>query len=108
MTNPDEVADRRLDANAAAGPLAELFTVDLTIAVAICAGCGNSAPLAAHLLYADAPALVIRCPNCAGVVLRYASSGHRLRLDLTGARLLTVTLPANEPTEGIEPNQSTG
>jgi ribosomal protein S27AE len=108
MTNPDEVADRRLDANAAAGPLAELFTVDLTIAVATCAGCGNSAPLAAHLLYADAPALVIRCPNCAGVVLRYASSGHRLRLDLTGARLLTVTLPATEPAEGIEPNQSTG
>ncbi|HEX2291315.1 MAG TPA: DUF6510 family protein, partial [Pseudonocardiaceae bacterium] len=56
MTNPDEVADRRLDANAAAGPLAELFTVDLTTAVATCAGCGNSAPLAAHLLYADGPA----------------------------------------------------
>jgi len=28
MTDPDGVADRRLDANAAAGPLAELFTVD--------------------------------------------------------------------------------
>jgi hypothetical protein len=30
MTDPDEAVDRRLDANAAAGPLAELFTVDLT------------------------------------------------------------------------------
>jgi hypothetical protein len=95
MTDPDEAADRRLDANAAAGPLAELFTVDLTVAVATCAGCGNDAPLAAHLLYADAPALVVRCPNCAGVVLRYASSGSTLRLDLTGARLLTVTLGAD-------------
>jgi hypothetical protein len=65
MTDPDGVADRRLDANAAAGPLAELFTVDLTAAVATCAGCGNRAPLAAHPLYADAPALVVRCPNCA-------------------------------------------
>ena len=107
MTNPDEAADRRLDANAAAGPLAELFTVDLTVAVATCAGCGNSAPLAAHPLYADAPALVVRCPNCAGVLLRYANSGHRLRLDLTGARLLTVMLPPNGPAEGIERNQST-
>ena len=95
MTDPNEAANRRLDANAAAGPLTELFAVDLTVAVVTCVGCANSAPLAAHPLYADAPALVVRCPNCAGVVLRYASSGNRLRLDLTGARLLTVTLPAN-------------
>jgi ribosomal protein S27E len=92
MIDPDDAAERRLDANAAAGPLAELFAVDLTVAMATCAGCGNTAPLAAHLLYAHAPALVVRCPNCAAVVLRYASSGRRLRLDLTGARLLTVTL----------------
>ena len=108
MTDPDEAVDRRLDANAAAGPLAELFTVDLTAAVATCAGCGNTAPLAAHPLYADAPALVVRCPKCASVVLRYASSGHRLRLDLTGARLLTVTLAPNGSAEGTERNQSTG
>ena len=102
MTDPDEAANRRLDANAAAGPLAELFTVDLTMAVVTCVGCANSAPLAAHPLYADAPALVVRCPNCTGVVLRYASSGHRLRLDLTGAKLLTVTLAPNGSAEGIE------
>ena len=41
-------------------------------------------------------------PHCAGVVLRYASSKSRLRLDLTGARLLTVTLSPNGPEEGIE------
>jgi hypothetical protein len=105
MTDPDGVADRRLDANAAAGPLAELFTVDLTAAVATCAGCGNRAPLAAHPLYADAPALVVRCPNCAGVVLRYASSGSRLRLDLTGARLLTVTLGLDGSAGGAEPHR---
>ena len=92
MTDPDDAAQRRLDANAAAGPLAELFTVDLTVAMATCAGCGNTAPLAAHPLYANAPALVVRCPNCAAVVLRYASGGGRLRLDLTGMRLLTVSL----------------
>jgi ribosomal protein S27E len=92
MSEPDDAAQRRLDANAAAGPLAELFTVDLTVAMATCAGCGNTAPLAAHPLYAHAPALVVRCPNCAAVVLRYASSGGRLRLDLRGAQLITVTL----------------
>jgi ribosomal protein S27E len=96
MTDPDDAAHRRLDANAAAGPLAELFTVDLTVAMATCADCGNTAPLAAHPLYAHAPALVIRCPNCAAVVLRYASGGRRLRLDMTGARLLTVTLDSSK------------
>jgi Family of unknown function (DUF6510) len=96
MTDGDVTEQRRLDANAAAGPLAELFTVDLTLAVSTCAGCGTSAPLAAHLLYADAPALVVRCPSCTAVVLRYASQAGQLRLDLTGARLLTVALPPGD------------
>ncbi len=96
MTVPDEAPDRRLDANAAAGPLAELFTVDLTVALATCAHCASATPLAGHDLYGDAPAMVVRCPSCTGVVLRYSTSGDRLRLDLTGARLLTVTLPRDE------------
>ncbi|HZS19956.1 MAG TPA: DUF6510 family protein [Pseudonocardiaceae bacterium] len=104
MTDPDDAVARRLDANAAAGPLAELFTVDLTVAMATCAGCGNTAPLAAHPLYAHAPALVIRCPKCAAVVLRYASGGGRLRLDLRGARLLTVTLDG-AAAHGLSPVQ---
>jgi hypothetical protein len=97
MTDFDGPGGRRLDGNAAAGPLAELFTVDLTAAVATCAGCGTSGPLAAHDLYADAPALVVRCPHCTGVVLRYSSNGGTIRLDLTGARLLTVALPTDSP-----------
>ena len=104
MTDPDDAAQRRLDANAAAGPLAELFTIDLTVARATCANCGNTAPLAAHPLYANAPALVIRCPNCAAVVLRYASGGGRLRLDLTGARLLTVLFDG-AASHGLSPVQ---
>ncbi|WP_448072738.1 DUF6510 family protein [Georgenia yuyongxinii] len=89
----DPAAARRLDGNAAAGPLAELFTVDLTDALSTCASCGSVAPLAAHVLYADAPALVVRCPSCTAVVLRFAATGRTLRLDLTGARLITVDLP---------------
>lgn len=90
----EDTQERRLDGNAAAGPLAELFTVDLAAAVATCASCGSAAPLAAHLLYADAPALVVRCPSCTGVVLRFGSADGWLRLDLTGARLITVDLGA--------------
>lgn len=90
---PGAIPDRRLDGNAAAGPLAELFTVDLAAALARCAHCGNTAALAEHWLYADAPALVVRCPGCSGVVLRFATTGTEIRLDLTGARLLSITRP---------------
>jgi Family of unknown function (DUF6510) len=73
-----------------------------SLAVATCAGCGSSAPLAAHLLYGDAPALVVRCPSCTSVVLRHAAGGGRLRLDLTGASLIIVTLADTSPAEAVQ------
>lgn len=92
MTGPD-LDGRTLDGNAVTGPLSELFAVDLVPAQCTCAHCGATAALAAHLLYADSPALVLRCPGCTGVVLRYSSAGGRIRLDLTGARLLVLDAP---------------
>ncbi len=91
---PMTTGTRRLDGNAAAGPLRELFGVDLSAALLTCAHCTGTVALAAHHLYADAPALVLRCPGCTEVVLRYAVTGGRVRLDLTGTRLLVVDLPA--------------
>ena len=93
MTDPptaDTTAARRLDGNAAAGMLADLFAVDLTAARSCCAACGGTAMLGSHLLYRDAPALVLRCPTCTEVVLRFAAQDGRLLLDLRGAQLLTV------------------
>ncbi|CAA9376937.1 MAG: hypothetical protein AVDCRST_MAG66-34 [uncultured Pseudonocardia sp.] len=94
---PDTTSSRRLDGNAAGGALAELFAADLTAARARCASCGTTEALGAHHLYADAPALVLRCPSCTEVVLRFASQEGRLLLDLRGASLLTVPVP---PAEG--------
>jgi Family of unknown function (DUF6510) len=93
---PDLVAARRLDGNEAAGPLADLFAVDLTEARSHCAACGTTAMLGAHHLYADAPALVLRCPSCAEVVLRFAAQKGRLLLDLRGCQLLVVPVPVGE------------
>ena len=94
MTDTDDTSDpiaaRRLDGNAAAGALADLFAVDLTEARSRCASCGTTAMLGAHHLYADAPALVLRCPSCTEVVLRFAAQQGRLLLDLRGAQLLVV------------------
>ena len=87
----DVTAARRLDGNAAGGALADLFAVDLTAALCRCAGCGSSAMLGAYHLYADSPALVVRCPSCAQVVLRYASREGRILLDMRGTQLITIT-----------------
>ena len=93
-TGTDPTAARRLDGNAAGGALAELFAVDLTAARSRCASCGTTSMLGAHHLYADAPALVLRCPRCTEVVLRFASREDRLLLDLRGAQLVIVPVPA--------------
>lgn len=92
MTGPgsEHLGDRGLDGNAVAGPLRELFAVDLSAAECTCAHCGATGPLAEHEAYADCPALVLRCRHCSGVVLRYSSIAGVLRLDLSGSRLLVV------------------
>jgi hypothetical protein len=89
----DATAERRLDGNAITGALAELFAVDLVPADCTCAHCGRTGPLAQYDLYPDSPALVLRCVGCSGVVLRYSSAGGRIRLDLSGARLLVLPVP---------------
>ena len=86
--------DRRLDGNALAGPLLDLFTVDLSGAVATCLHCDATSPLGEQPLYADAPALVLRCRDCTGVLLRYSTGSGTLRADFSGLRLLVAPAPA--------------
>jgi Family of unknown function (DUF6510) len=93
VTVPPDSGDRRLDGNAAGGPLSEVLAVDPTMAVATCAHCGRAAALGEHLLYADAPALVLRCPGCMQVVLRCASDAAGFRLEMRGIRLLRMAAP---------------
>ncbi|HET9901693.1 MAG TPA: DUF6510 family protein [Actinomycetes bacterium] len=82
------MTDRMLDGNAAAGPLAELFAIELTTIMMTCTACSSTTPMGAHMLYADAPALVLRCPSCSAVVLRYSNNRDRLRLDISGVAFM--------------------
>jgi hypothetical protein len=89
-SDPTDTEARRLDGNAAAGVLAEVMTMDPASAMATCAHCGGRAALGGHLVYADAPALVLRCPTCMQVVLRCASDEGGRRLELSGVLLLSA------------------
>lgn len=80
------------DGNALAGPLREIFAVDLTAATSRCAGCGQSGPVAALRVYAHAPGLVARCPGCDAVVLRLVRAPDSAWLDLHGAASLRIPL----------------
>src|SRR5262247_4939917 len=80
----------RLDGNAAAGILSEVFVPDLTTARATCANCGTIRPLGALLVYAHGMGTVMRCPSCDAVVLRVARTRTQLWLDPTGVRLVVM------------------
>ena len=84
-----------LDGNALAGPLRELFAVDVTTAIGQCAHCRSSGPLARTRVYTNAPGLVARCPDCDEVVLRLVRGPESAWLDLHGMLTLKINLPTS-------------
>ncbi|HEU4539732.1 MAG TPA: DUF6510 family protein [Jiangellaceae bacterium] len=87
------MADQYEDGNALAGPLREVFAVDVTTAVGQCASCGNTGAVATLRVYSRAPGWVARCPNCEEVVLRYVRGPATGWLDVRGAVNLRIPLP---------------
>jgi len=87
----ESVADSlRLDGNAAAGILSELFVPDLTAARATCAGCGASRAVGELLVYAHGMGTVVRCPGCDAVVLCMTRTATQVWLDPTGVRRIVM------------------
>ena len=84
--------DDFLDGNALAGPLSEVFAIDITGALGTCGGCGAVRAVAEAHLYIHAPAKLLRCPSCDGVLLRLDERGGRIILDLSGFRQLTIEI----------------
>jgi hypothetical protein len=64
MTDHDQLPYGLVDGNALAGPLSDLFAVDLTAVSVTCAACWKRQPLAALEVYAGGPALIARCRSC--------------------------------------------
>jgi len=80
------------DGNALAGPLSEVFAVEMTVAVARCAGCGRSSPVATLAVYGPDPGMVARCPGCSDVLLRMVRTPDEMWLDLSGMASLRFPL----------------
>ncbi|GAA4599513.1 DUF6510 family protein [Planotetraspora phitsanulokensis] len=100
MTEPAQ--DSYQDGNALAGPLREIFAVDVTAAGGQCVHCGLTGPVASLRVYGHAPGLVARCPGCDEVVLRLVRGPESAWLDLRGTVSLRIPLPAQGVPDGSE------
>ena len=89
--------DQYEDGNALAGPLREVFAVDMTAAIGTCATCGRAGPVANLRVYSREPGFVARCPACGEVVLRYVRAPSAAWLDVRGAVSLQIPLPPDNP-----------
>jgi hypothetical protein len=82
--------DLRLDGNAVAGMLAEIFTDELTTDSAACDGCGAAHAVGALMAYVHGMGAVLRCPRCDAVMFRVARAPDRAWLDLRGTQWVQV------------------
>jgi len=92
MGEIDDDGATRLDGNAAAGLLSEIFCAEPSNAVIICAGCGATAAIGALPVYGLELGAIVRCPHCDTAVLRVGAAGAMLWLDLRGAVSLHVRI----------------
>ena len=79
-----------LDGNAAAGILQQVFAAEVTTASGTCAGCGWVELLGAVVVYSGGPGMVLRCRQCDSVLVKVATDGERIWLDMRGVRSLEL------------------
>ena len=87
------------DGNTLAGPLSEVFAVELTTAAGRCGSCGTTSQMATLRVYGPAPGFVGRCPHCEGVLLRLVRTPDALWLDLSGVSALRIPMPTDSSDE---------
>jgi hypothetical protein len=85
-----ETDERRLDGNAAAGVLGEIFPAEMSMAHIRCAGCATVEPVGAEMVYMDAPGMVMRCVHCQSVLLTVVHGEEYFWLEMRGATWLQI------------------
>lgn len=88
---PDPVRSTRLDGNAAAGILSEIFILEMTSSTTECANCGREGETGTLITFLQAPGVVLRCPACEHVIMRIVESPEAIYLDMRGAAYVRLT-----------------
>ena len=82
--------ERRLDGNAAAGTLGEIFAFEMTSAQAACASCGALWRVGQTMVYAHELGTIVRCAACDSALIRVAQNPRGYFLDLRGVSYLRL------------------
>ena len=81
----------RLDGNAAAGTLGEVFSFEMTTAEYACGGCGSTGRLGETMVYeVRGLGTIVRCPGCDNALIRLSRIRGRYVLDLKGMKYLAT------------------
>ena len=82
----------RLDGNAAAGMLRDVFVDDLSGARGQCAACGMTAQIGGQHLYMHplSPGAVLRCQRCENILMVFVHAGGRYRFGLQGLKWIQI------------------
>ena len=81
----------RLDGNAAAGSLREIFSFEITTAHYACENCGRADHIGAAMAYeVRGLGTIVRCPHCDNPLIRLAHNRGRHWIDLRGVKYLQV------------------
>ena len=81
----------RLDGNAVAGTLGEVFSFEATTAYYACEGCGRTDRIGAAMVYeVRGLGTIVRCPSCDNALIRLAYNHGRHWIDLRGMKYLQV------------------
>ena len=86
--------ENKLDGNAAAGILQEIFPFEMTLAQITCTGCGTTNMIGALAAYMHGMGTIVRCPVCDIALIRMAQVKGRSFLDMRGVRVLQISVEA--------------
>jgi 4-hydroxy-3-methylbut-2-en-1-yl diphosphate synthase IspG/GcpE len=84
----------RLDGNAIAGPLSEIFRVDMTTASGECRHCRALSLIADARVELDDSGFIVRCPTCTRTLFTVVRTEERTWVDLEGIVGLSIPAPA--------------
>jgi ribosomal protein S27E len=79
-----------VDGNVLAGPLSEIFSVDMTMASVTCSECGDTSPLATSMVYLKPRTYIVRCHICDAVLFTIQQTIGATRFDPNGMSSLTI------------------
>lgn len=101
----EDHSSHALDGNAAIGPFADVFGIDVSMVTVTCGGCQASAVFAEQRAFLGGPGAVLRCPACDHLLARVVQTTKELWLDMSGSASWRFPMPTSAAPDS-QPNET--